>query len=160
MEQHRWEQFAEKKKMTQTCTWIFNWHLSRFFQAIGTMSCLGMWFPRSTMFTDMFSGWWVFIFFPTRPFSFTHPPFPTVLCVSLTSRVLLWKIIVKPEPQNLQKNWKQECCYVMCEVSFTFLLLFLSPPPKTSFSYSSYVPRSHSHVPRFRLPASRPLLSP
>uniref|UniRef100_I3KAB5 Solute carrier family 51 member A n=1 Tax=Oreochromis niloticus TaxID=8128 RepID=I3KAB5_ORENI len=24
--------------------------------AIGTMSCLGMWFPRSTMFTDMFSG--------------------------------------------------------------------------------------------------------
>ncbi|CAF97995.1 unnamed protein product [Tetraodon nigroviridis] len=26
---------------------------------IGTMSCLAMWIPRATMFTDMTSAWWV-----------------------------------------------------------------------------------------------------
>lgn len=28
-----------------------------FFKVIGTMSCLGMWVPRATMFTDMTSAW-------------------------------------------------------------------------------------------------------
>lgn len=36
-------------------------------QVIATMSCLGMWIPRSTMFTDMTSAWWV----PPSP-SLTH----------------------------------------------------------------------------------------
>lgn len=42
-------------------------------------------------------------FFVCLSFSPTRFLFPTVLCVSLTSRALLWKNIVKPEPQNLQK---------------------------------------------------------
>lgn len=40
------------------------------FQVIGTMSCLGMWIPRATMFTDMTSAWWVSVSL-------------TILCVSL-----------------------------------------------------------------------------
>lgn len=37
------------------------------------MSCLGMWFPRATLFTDMFSGWWVFTSFPHSSLLFYSP---------------------------------------------------------------------------------------
>lgn len=41
------------------------------FQVIGTMSCLGMWIPRATMFTDMTSAWWVSLSLPL----FFYSPF-------------------------------------------------------------------------------------
>lgn len=49
------------------------------FQVIGTMSCLGMWIPRATMFTDMTSAWWVSLSLPLFLLTF-HPSLCCVFC--------------------------------------------------------------------------------
>lgn len=64
----RREFFKKKQKLSDwTDCFLILFFISH--KVIATMSCLGMWIPRATMFTDMTSAWWV-----PAPQSQTHLP--------------------------------------------------------------------------------------
>lgn len=109
-------------------TWCFR-HSFSLFQTIGAMSCLGMWIPKATMFTDMFSSWWVFFclsFLLSYSLSISH----CAVCFSHQQSPAV-KEHSETWTSEPTENWKQEYFYVMCEVSFTILLIFPNPWPDT-----------------------------